>query len=358
MDVSRGNTVKPSDVTPGGLKGFLTPALAWQGRGRLPRPDDADYLRRWDETTRFHLLYTELVSGLEFQSSADGTGKVLCRSAEGKQKVLVSMRRPKRAVFDAQLAMVLERLPERADRTPEILTQVVPQYAYWSAIANLHPARTPWTIELTQVALHFSMLVCQRLKHILACPRPVEYSPLVQPIVLTPTYAALPSGHATEAYMFAKMMEAILSPFAKVSPVAEVIVKQLSLIAMRISDNRIVAGLHFPVDGSSGYVLADALAAYVEALGSGRQLSPRLFNGAAYPIDAKERNPLLVTNPAYILAKGNEKFAKVENPAFSVRRSKIVAYMFERARAEVEYGRPRPSKAPRTVTRTGRSARP
>ena len=244
MDVSRGNTVKPSDVTPGGLKGFLTPALAWGWVAyRVPMtPTTCGAGTR--RPGSICGLIPSSCRGLEFQSSADGTGKVLCRSAEGKQKVLVSMRRPKRAVFDAQLAMVLERLPERADRTPEILTQVVPQYAYWSAIANLHPARTPWTIELTQVALHFSMLVCQRLKHILACPRPVEYSPLVQPIVLTPTYAALPSGHATEAYMFAKMMEAILSPFAKVSPVAEVIVKQLSLYRnadLRQPDRRRVA---------------------------------------------------------------------------------------------------------------------
>ena len=345
MDVSRENTVNPSAVTPDGLRGHLTPAKAWKGEDSLPFPDDADYLRRWDATTRFHLLYTELVSGLEFQSSADGTGKVLCRSAEGKQELLVSMRRPKRAVFDAQLAMVLERLRERADRTPEILTQVVPQYAYWSAIANLHPARTPWTIELTQAALHFSMLVCQRLKHILACPRPVEYSPLVQPIVLTPTYAALPSGHATEAYMFAKMMKAILSQCEDVSPVADV-VNQLSLIAKRISDNRIVAGLHFPVDGSSGYVLADALAAYVEALGSGGQLSPRYFNGSEYSSFDAKQTPLLVTDPAYFLEKAQKKVARTKEKKFNVPQSEIVAYMFEQARAEVEYGRPRPSKAP------------
>jgi len=118
-------------------------------------------------------------------------------------------------------------------------------------------------------------------------------------------------------------------------------VEQLSLVASRISDNRIIAGLHFPVDGSSGYVLADALAAYAEALGrDGGSLAPRHFDGRAYPIDAK-KTPLLLTDPAYALDHGSKKLARVDDAAkFEVRQSSIVSYMFERARAEVAYGRP------------------
>ena len=38
------------------------------------------------------------------------------------------------------------------------------------------------------------------IKHALACRRPIEYSPQVQPMILTPSHGSLPSGHSTKSF--------------------------------------------------------------------------------------------------------------------------------------------------------------
>ena len=49
-----------------------------------------------------------------------------------------------------------------------------------------------------------------RLKHAFACPRPVEQSPQVQPLIPTPGHASWPSGHATEIYATVELLKMLL----------------------------------------------------------------------------------------------------------------------------------------------------
>ena len=65
-------------------------------------------------------------------------------------------------------------------------------------------------MELIYAALRFAYSVEMRIKHALACRRPHEYSPQIQPIIACPLHGSLPSGHATEAFMFAHLL-AVLS---------------------------------------------------------------------------------------------------------------------------------------------------
>src|SRR6476620_12615144 len=102
------------------------------------------------------------------------------------------MTRPKLSVFEAQLKVVESWAERREDRASEILVQVLPQISFWSSVVNLHPNRTPKTLEFIDVALQFAMLMVMRFKHALGCPRPIEYSPNIQPVLLTPGYATLP----------------------------------------------------------------------------------------------------------------------------------------------------------------------
>ena len=52
-----------------------------------------------------------------------------------------------------------------------------------------------------------------QIKHALAVRRPIEFSPQVQPTIVTPAHGSLPSGHATEAYTMAVVLKiATLSP--------------------------------------------------------------------------------------------------------------------------------------------------
>ena len=62
----------------------------------------------------------------------------------------------------------------REERATEIMAQVPPQVAFWSAMTNMRPDRTPKTMELMAGALFFCMHTLMQFKHALACPRPVE----------------------------------------------------------------------------------------------------------------------------------------------------------------------------------------
>lgn len=174
---------------------------------------------------------------------------------------IATIERPTRDIFDQQLALVESWATRREERMTEIVSQVVPQIPHWISICNLHPQRTPKTIELIETALKLAVLVVMRFKQALACPRPIEYSPNLQPILLTPGYSALPSGHATESHLVARLLRELLDQ-PSICPLAE----QLDALAARITENRVIAGLHFPIDGAAGRMLGDTLAGFFTAL--------------------------------------------------------------------------------------------
>jgi hypothetical protein len=78
-------------------------------------------------------------------------------------------------------------------------------------------------------------------------------------MIPTPSHATMPSGHATEAYFVAYLLEKLL-------PAGNAYRKQLQGLAARIAINRTVAGLHFPADSQAGQMLGQSLAEYFVAL--------------------------------------------------------------------------------------------
>ena len=66
----------------------------------------------------------------------------------------------------------------------------------------------PKTRQLLKLVLEVSIIIHMWIKHALACRRPVEFSPQIQPMILTPGHGSLPSGHATEAFVVAFVMDA------------------------------------------------------------------------------------------------------------------------------------------------------
>jgi len=196
-------------------------------------------------------------------------------------KRIVSFVRPSQAIFRAQLALVESYSDLREDRATEILAQREPQVAFWSSILHMRPDRTKWTLELLDAALRLAVMVEMRLKHELACRRPIDYSPQVQPMILTPGHGSLPSGHATEGHMVAYVLWRLLR---SVEPAKDVLwLEQLMRQAARIAINRTVAGLHFPVDSSAGQVLGLTLGDYFinRCRGTGRY-QPWRFNGLLF----------------------------------------------------------------------------
>ena len=158
----------------------------------------------------------------------------------------------------------------RRDRQSEILSQLSNLADFFGSVCFLHPARTRFTIELINVFMNAVVTAEMRMKHALASPRPVEYSPKVMPMIQTPGHSCYPSGHATEGFMLAHLLTELLEAAKPDRVYAPADWRgQLRLLAARIAVNRIVAGVHFPVDNAAGVVLGSQLARYFVELAKG-----------------------------------------------------------------------------------------
>jgi hypothetical protein len=177
---------------------------------------------------------------------------------------ILTLKRPTDALFQSQLALVQSYSDLRSERAGEILSQIVPQTAAWSAIAGLQPERHRYTFELLGVGLRFVHQIEMRMKCLLECPRPMEFSPTIQPMILTPGHSTYPSGHATESYFIAELLPMLAKGSAEnLEPEVSdrrSLRAQLRRLAYRIAENRVVAGVHYPLDSLAGQLLGTALA--------------------------------------------------------------------------------------------------
>ena len=92
----------------------------------------------------------------------------------------------------------------------------------------------------------------------------LEYSPQVQPPILTPGHGTLPMGHAIEAFIVAYVLIELLKGLADSAnaKALKLLREELMRQAARIAINRIVAGVHFPVDAVAGEMLGLKLGEY------------------------------------------------------------------------------------------------
>jgi hypothetical protein len=205
----------------------------------------------------------ELLSSLRFsienKGSADTHTQLWHRpSAQGANDVkIVSLSRPDKEVFARQAEWLDFYADLREDRMAEILCQMGPQVAFWSALIYLHPSRTPKTVELLDTAVRLAIFVEIRFKHAIAAARALEYSTQVQPMIQTPGHGSLPSGHSTQAFIIAVVLCALFN-----QKPGSVYYQQAMRQAYRVAVNRTVAGVHFPIDSIAGHVLGTALGEY------------------------------------------------------------------------------------------------
>jgi hypothetical protein len=141
----------------------------------------------------------------------------------------------------------------------------------------VHPmsrATHPMTMALLD-AVHAAIEgIAARAKHRMSVVRPGRLSTAVNPVIQTPAHSACPSGHAAEAFGLAFVMERLLTGRPSL---------ELRMIAARIEENRVIAGVHYPADGVQGRRLAAAVAAeFLEQMGL-----PEDGSGAVVPTDAE-----------------------------------------------------------------------
>jgi membrane-associated phospholipid phosphatase len=208
---------------------------------------------------------------------------------------LVSMIRPDKTRFADQLVYLSQYAQLRNDRAAEILAQLTPPIAFLGAIGFLHPDRTPKTLELLAAVLRLANFVEMRLKSALACRRPNEFSPQVQPMILTPAHGTLPSGHSTESFAAAFVLWKLLRATGKAPYGTDIWGSQFMNLAARIAINRTVAGVHFPVDSVAGAILGLTLGSYFvercsQAEGATASYDAWAFDGEQYPLRSSGAN--------------------------------------------------------------------
>jgi membrane-associated phospholipid phosphatase len=181
-----------------------------------------------------------------------------------------------------QLDLVANWADLRAERCNEILSQLSPPLVFWASVLGLDPQRHKWTLEVVAAALRLANHAEMRFKHALACRRPVEMSPQLQPMIQTPGHGSLPSGHATEAHIVAFVLWKLLRAADAAKPLD--FFEQLMRQAARVAINRTIAGVHFPVDSAAGQVLGLALGEYFvhRATGPAQAYTSWQFTGTAY----------------------------------------------------------------------------
>jgi PAP2 superfamily len=280
----------------------------------LPAIDiEPKQLERWESWVRAFVAIGDMMQGITFETVPPqppppqppilATGFRVLSSGN----LIAEIGRPQAATFTAQIPMVLSWAELREERAVEILAQIDPQYAFWSSIVFLRPDRNRWTFELINLVLQFCVYVEMRFKHAFGCWRPVEYNAQVQPMITTPGHGSFPMGHATQAYAVAYVLKSLLNLFPQVNPPTDfpTVRDQLDRLTARITTNRVIAGVHFPVDSMAGRMLGTALGEYFvgRCLGGNRTFMNRTFiatgpnNAGIDNQPTTDFNPFNTTNP-------------------------------------------------------------
>ncbi|MFN3132447.1 phosphatase PAP2 family protein [Roseibium sp.] len=175
-----------------------------------------------------------------------------------KAHSLIQMTRPTISDFQRQLDRVRDYADLRGDRFNEIHSQVGYPVPYFGTIVALHPERNRYTLEFLALTLAIASIISMRTKHAMACRRPDQLSAQVQPIIPTPGHGTLPGAHSVEAFVIVEVLSSIL----KLRP-NDQRRKFMLRQAARISDNRVIAGVHYPVDSIAGALLGQTLGEYI-----------------------------------------------------------------------------------------------
>ena len=267
-----------------------------------PAPEDAEAtLVRLSPAVRASLFNSALGTKVEF-TAENLTNAVLWRrepsqftkkqpiaTSKATYKKLVEITAPTTDQFQRQLEFLTGYAHLRQDRGAEIISQLGSPVPFFSTLIYMDPARTPYTLELLDAALRFSNYCTMRMKYALSIRRPIEFSPQFQPMIPTPTHGSLPSGHATEAFLVARLLWTILRTATenkRGKPTVDVAWgNMLMRQAARIAVNRTVAGVHFPVDSVAGAILGLTLAGFMHQQCVGGTYSWANFLGELFPAE-------------------------------------------------------------------------
>jgi hypothetical protein len=214
---------------------------------------DAESLRRLQPLHRHILLAEQL--GRDLKVITDDNGTVTIKDTESKSRVKLTAP----DLDDKAFQDIQNRRWLRAERTSEIIEQQTDILSFLALAYPMTRDTHPFTMAILDAVLSAAGKLVVQAKHHLNVTRPADLNGGIAPVIRTPAHGATPSGHATESWAMAFVMESMI--FGGVS-------QELRLIAARIEENRMVAGVHYAHDGYMGRKLAAFLAPiFAERLG-------------------------------------------------------------------------------------------
>jgi hypothetical protein len=177
-----------------------------------------------------------------------------------------------RCFLEDQILSMLDLMPEREERFREIIDQDDADGAvnYWLGMLKIDPARHPMTYLMVRVGRRIGEHVVMCLKGDFASPRPSQLCPTLVPMIDPPVTPSFPAGHAVQAYLISYLLAYSLPriPQQDTSVGLEKASGPLFDLADRVSENRVVAGVHYPTDIIAGKAVAAALFSMLSEVGT------------------------------------------------------------------------------------------
>lgn len=157
--------------------------------------------------------------------------------------------------LEYEVRKILDLAPEREERFMEVMDQDDADGAvnYWLGMLQISPARNPATYLMVRLGRRIGEHVVMCLKGYFRSPRPSQLSPAIVPMIDPPATPSFPAGHSVQAYLMSYLMayslpnipqQSLENPNTAEGPLFD--------LAYRVSQNRIVAGVHFPTDIEAG----------------------------------------------------------------------------------------------------------
>ncbi|MEO0388647.1 MAG: phosphatase PAP2 family protein [Pseudomonadota bacterium] len=282
-----GDFIARSGAPSGGASALVMSHAVLSGPWMWDQKDRPDHLpfdaasnaQLWAADVRTMVAQQEIGSSVRVTATPGGGGALptvsVSTTTGSAHPLIAALERPDADTFAAQLDLLEFYADQRVERLPEIILELSDIISNFAAIVPLRPERKRWTLEYIRICLRAISLVEMQVKHIMACRRPVDFHAQVQPMIQTPQHSALPAGHAAEAFL----VSTLLRHFAETAAIARNAAgeagwfakadRMLLRQAARIAQNRVVAGVHFPIDNACGAVLGVSFAEYLLALSQG-----------------------------------------------------------------------------------------
>jgi hypothetical protein len=158
--------------------------------------------------------------------------------------------------IDALRTMAVE---ERADAFAEFVSEADEFISKFLHLMSATPATHPATARMLVVADAVTALITMHYKFKFNRPRPTQVLPGLMTPIQHGGHASYPSGHSTQAHVFAALLTKVIPRDDSTSEERTAIEKSLDVLAKRIARNRELSGLHYHSDTTDGIKLAKAI---------------------------------------------------------------------------------------------------